>query len=365
MNIREIKVGELPEFVNQHEFDNYNVIPITKQRAYSQSHNPRSDKNDVALLIAFDEQNNVIAYAGALPDYLNGDKLNKVAWSSGWWSDRKIGKAIAIPLFLKLLETWDQKMLFAHLTPTTKQIIDKLNICDSKTIYGIRGYFQFDLHKLLPSKIPFLRHFKFLLKIIDVCINSVSVIRIALARITFKPLKLNVEYVNFIDDEVKEFIEANNADEIVKRGQDELNWVIKYPWIIKSKAKKHRKTSKYYFSSESRSFHNYCVKLYDENKLIAFLFFNEREKEFKLPYCYYNKKYIKQIVNFILGVLMQKGAKNFTVHNQDIVDYISKHKMPFLYKRKIPRFIAISKKLKGLYPENFCYQDGDGDVVFT
>ncbi|MCK4664328.1 MAG: hypothetical protein KAT68_15775 [Bacteroidales bacterium] len=362
MIFKEIPVGELDSFVNSAEFSSYNILPITKHRAYSQSINPRADKNDVVLIIAYENKNEIIGYVGALPDYLNGNKSQKVVWSSGWWVDKQKGKSVAIPLFLKMLEKWDKKMLFAHLTPTTKQILERLNIVNSKTVWGLRCFLRFRFNDILIQKFPSLKYLKLLLVFMDFVGNQLIKIRINCWKMRLKNLPFKIESINKLDDELNTFINDVGKKNIVNRDKDVLNWILKHKWILPKENDKEHEEKRYYFSSYSNTFKNLVYKISDNEKTIGLIFFTIRNRSLKIPYIYYNDDYLKDIINVIYKICLKFNVYDLIIYQQKIVELIKNKPSPFYLLKNTPRYIAATKELN---IKEFNYQDGDGDVVFT
>ena len=66
-------------------------VPITLQRAQAHAHNPYADPEDVALLAAFDAENEVVGYFGIMPMRLRvGDDLYKTHWFTTWSVSPKV-----------------------------------------------------------------------------------------------------------------------------------------------------------------------------------------------------------------------------------------------------------------------------------
>ena len=80
MKIRQIKVGELAQYLESDEYRRTTVIPITAQRAVSHIQNPRADVEDVALILAEEENGNVLGFIGLLPDFIFQPEKKKVFW---------------------------------------------------------------------------------------------------------------------------------------------------------------------------------------------------------------------------------------------------------------------------------------------
>ena len=150
MKLRLISIAELPAFVQSTAFQQLSKIPITPLRAISQSHNPRAEKEDIALVIAEDEAGQLLSYMGCLPDRLAAAPEVKICWCSCWWTDPEKGQAAAIPVFYKALESWGGNMFFDALPPHSVAILERLKFVDFKNIPGVQYNSRFKFAKALP-----------------------------------------------------------------------------------------------------------------------------------------------------------------------------------------------------------------------
>src|SRR5690349_15934364 len=87
MVIRKIPIKDLVDFANHVDKQTPpgGVLPISRQRALSQSQNPFAGPDDIALLVAFD--NDVcVGYLGVVPGAASGNgTCQKVFWLSTWY----------------------------------------------------------------------------------------------------------------------------------------------------------------------------------------------------------------------------------------------------------------------------------------
>lgn len=361
MKFQEVKIKELVNFLDSDLYKNSTNIPITKQRAISQFHNPRAAKDDIALIVAVDKSNQIVGFIGALPDFFYKKLTLKIAWNSCWWTDQNKGKQTALPLFLKFLKVWDNNVMFRDMTPKTKQIITRLNTFEKvKDLKGFRYFLRLNTLKILPKKNKFFLLLTPLLWIIDLVVNSFFSVKGFLVK---KTINFVFKEITFLDKESIQFIENNNKNELFRRGKKELTWVLSHKWITK----KSEKTNKqYYYFSDQGAISNHLLKVYDlNNKLTAVLFFTNNNGLVQLPYAYFHHNNIESIVPLIYQFLNSKKAVSFLTYNELITSNISMNKNPFWYKTKNTRAFYTSKKLIKYISDDFVFQDGEGDHVFT
>jgi hypothetical protein len=361
MKFKEIKIHELKDFIQSDLYKNSINIPITQQRAISQFYNPRAEKEAVALIVALDKSNQIVGFIGALPDYFANKPEIKLAWNSCWWVDNEKGKQTALPLFLKFLSLWDNNVLFRELTPKTLQIIKRLNKFEKvKNLDGYRYFLKFNSADVLSKKESKLKFIKPILQGIDLSLNSF----LSLKNKPYKLKKsLKITETSNLDSEAIAFIKNNNKKELFKRGGKELQWILAHKWITNQS--KIRGNQYYYFSDKSSSFSNHIIKVYKKSELIAVLFFTNNNGLVKTPYLYFLEDKLSTIIPIIFNFLIKNKAISYITYNKKIINYMASNKNPFWYKKADNRAFYMSKSLLEYVNNDFVFQDGEGDVVFT
>jgi GNAT superfamily N-acetyltransferase len=368
MIIKELTPAGLKEFINSEEFQQSNIIPITKHRALSHINNPRVDRDDVILFIAY-QDNELAGYLGVLADtiYLNSEE-HKVGWLSCIWTSEKVrGKGVAKQLLSAALNSWNNKILATEFTPAAKSLYDQTAaFMDFTTLLGRRAYLRFNLHELLPPK-GFPKMLSGLLKIGDATLNIFNSLRLLGWGPSINIDHLNLEYIKVIDNETKGFIEKRYKNELIRRGAEELSWINKYPWVLSS-PEEDSDALRYHFSSSVKVFNNLNIKLMsNEGEVIAFMMIVVRGNNLKIPYCYFDEEHIGKIVQVIYHHMFELNLNMVTTYNSAISNYFLSHRTPFIYNKQMSRSYLISKELgKNLTDKQQIHmQDGSGDCAFT
>ena len=369
MKLLEIKIGELPSFIETDQYRHFQQIPITRERAISQYHNPNADKHDVGLIIALNDEGKVLGYIGILPEKIYWkNQIEKFYWNTCWWVDPLIGKKAAMTLFFQMLKITGMKQLFFELTTKTASVIEKLPYFTVSSRVGMRLFFRFYTAELLKQK----SKFKAVIPVLKIVDGIGNVIWYPVRSYTNikgrKRFSNRFKIESHIDDEVSEFIQPFLQYHVIRRGKAELNWIMDYPWlVVENENKSHEfQTGNYYFSRQVNSFRHYPVKLYSsERKMIAFLFMNERNGHFSIPYVFCEPEKIEIVADFVRYFLMKKKAKSFYTFNNQVLKVVEKWRIPHVFKKKLTKYMGFptDDKYKDLKREH--YQDGDGDVVFT
>ena len=130
-------------------------LPITKYRALSYINNPRADKDDILLIIAY-EKDSIIGYIGVVPDLIivNG-KEYKVGILSTWWvHPGKIKSGIGAILLLKPFNLYNNSLFVSGFTRKAEHVFRKLNKFYSiKSSYGLELYKSFNFNRNVKSSI--------------------------------------------------------------------------------------------------------------------------------------------------------------------------------------------------------------------
>ncbi len=365
MKLAEIKVSELPDFIDGSLWQQLTPKPLTSLRAISQYQNPRAHPNDTALIIAYDD-NVLVALVGLLPNFIHGQPNELVNSNTCWWVDAEKGKQLAIPLFLKALALCDQRMFMTNCTPHTLSILKKTNWFDfPETKPGTRGFLKFNSHEIIPAKFPATKKFKLLLKLADQTLNFLLIPRQRIIRSRFLKNVPKIEYLNTLNQELYQFIESHSQNEFIRRTGQELEWIVKFPWIKEKKFSKSLTPVDYPFSYIVDSFEQYFLKITESGQTIGLLFISIRDGHMKIPYVYFESENLRAILQVIYMQALLKNAVTLTTFNPELSDAMLKGKHPFIFRKKIKRLMAISKSLSEFHLKYPLIQDGDGDVVFT
>jgi len=365
IEIKTLNKSQLDAYISTEAFPQQIFLPISRHRALSHMANPRAGEQDVLLLLAF-ENDILVGYLGALPDYLFYDEKQHetCAWLSCMWIDEKHrGKKIAQHLLQKCFDVWQHKILVTEFTEAAKGLYDKTGVFEDLQIrQGIRLYLRSDLAKILPARKPAFQKFQSVLKVFDVLLNAICDLRFYFV----KREKYRIETIDHIDKESLDFIQTHQSGQIFRRGAEELDWMLKNPWILA--AEEDAMSVKYHFSSVDTSFDFYPLKLRNkEGKLIACLVFAKRHKSLKLPYCYMEKGAEKEVARLIEEQILTWRINTFTCFEPSLVVIFKAQDTLALFKKDVKRHYIIAKGLKALLKdtEHSGIQDGDADAAFT
>ena len=365
MHVQEVKRSELENFVQEDSFLKPPLIPVSPHRAQSQFRNPRADDDDVVLIIAYSEKKEILAYAGALPDRISGKQ--KIAWNSCWYADKEKGGTIALPLFLQFIKRWKGRILMRGLTAHTREIVVRMPYFKVVDLgISTRFFTRFYIENLLIEKLPSLKWVRIFLKIADSILNVYVRGRwwVWGKRHDQQP-GIAINLVHKIDDKTARFIETHNTTELIRRGKEELEWIISYPWVITETQQNKILREKYFFSSVAKSFNYYRLQIKHYGELKGFALLKDREHHFEVPYLYFEEDHIKQVTICLLKFMQKKKMRSLNVSNPSLIKVLGDVKLPFIYRKSDKNELYVSNELVDKVGANPILQDGDGDVVFT
>jgi GNAT superfamily N-acetyltransferase len=370
ISIKDISTSELNSFVESETYKNFANLPISPQRALSHANNPRADREDKILFLAYDEDR-FVGYLGALVDrFYYDDQEKKVAWLSCMWIERDYRRhGIALQLMNHAYRVWQGNLLITNFIPQSKAVFDKTgNYTDFKTLEGIRGYFRFNLSGILVKKKPALKKVKIFLQAADGILNAVNALRLLFYRNQLKlPKECQLEYVNRIDKETEHFIKHHNQKHLSRKSSADFDWMMKYPWVLNAPFQDNI-SRRYEFSSTDKNFRQLLIKVFNpEKRLIGFLMVNLKGSEMKTPFLYFEEKYTSLIRRVIYAHLLRFKASTLTTFHPLLVKEMRRKKRLLIMLRKFEQESIITQKLlkEISNPKEYYLMDGDGDCAFT
>jgi len=368
MLVKRLTPALLHEFVQSDEYKQLPNIPISRHRAMSHINNPRLDDSDIIMYLAYDDTQ-LIAYRGILADWFFIDgKPVKFGWLSCNWvlpSLRRQG--IASQLLDLAYADWGNRLMFTNYAPESKAVYDKSGAFGLlRSNIGLRCFLRFSITEILTRKKPALKKISFLFKIVDAALNIPNDLFNSHKISKQSTHDIKFEWITHFDKELTGFIEQRNENLFTHRTVNELQWILKYPWLLTAPVDDNY-NYRYYFSATAKRFHLLCAKIYDqENHLQGFMMLGINGDKAYIPYFFGSDEIAKKAVKIIFRVLVELKIDYFTVFNPAIVAAI-KQRNPFWYLRRFERnYLATKSLLNTISDSGFLgFQDGDGDPAFT
>jgi hypothetical protein len=258
-------------------------VPITLQRARAHAHNPYADPEDVALLAAIDSENEVVGYFGILPIMLRiRDQLHKCHWFTTWSVSGKVrGRGVGSELMREALNLQKDFLIVGS--------IHARRVCRK---YGFWERAPLDYYWIEPSGMGTLNPLALLLRLlrktahllrlkkeirtITPAVRAVARLFSPFTRRLFYPLLSHRLARTLQETRFQQVPELRQGltpglfrpDVELHRGVEAINWMLAYPWVVKTGTSP-TETMDYYFS-DTRPRHEFIAMELLDNKSGAY-----------------------------------------------------------------------------------------------
>ena len=364
ISIQKIALQELEVFVNSDSFRKLKNKPISKARALSYARNPRANKNDIVLYMAFDSSE-LVGYRTILSDFfIIENNKESFGWLSGNWVNplyRREG--ISTMLFNEVFEDWNHKLMYTNYAEASKLVYDKTSQFEFlHELKGVKYYNRFCFADILPKKRKIFQSTKLLLKVIDFTLNLFFDIRYFFISVEEEE-GFFIKENEIWNESTSLFLEKFISQNLFQRAKKEFDWIQSFPWV---KTDKNAKVNSkfYYFSSYSKNFESNIYTVYkSKNKLIAFLLISVRDGHMKIPYAYFFEENVKEISTLIVNKCISMKVKTIIVNSESLQKELNT-KLSFIWSKSCIQKHFATKKIFSNH-KKLSVQSGDGDVVFT
>jgi GNAT superfamily N-acetyltransferase len=246
-----IKVKDLHEFAERvlGAAQAGQFVPITMQRALAHANNPYAAKDDVALLVAIDGEDEVVGYFGILPLLMrNGEEMFKTYWFTTWSVSPKVrGRGVGAQLMAEALSLKQDYLIvgsvharrvcrkygFWERPPLTYYWLDTTGMGHLNPVVWLRRLVRKALHILR----------------VDRTIALQTPLSERMDNLFEKPLKrffyalltgaqtdvlagTQVRVVDQISGEPTTLPQVPPIE--LHRGIDAVNWMLQYPWVVEN-----------------------------------------------------------------------------------------------------------------------------------
>lgn len=367
ISIKKIALQDLEEFFNSFDFIKLKNKPISAARVQSYLNNPRANKKDIVLYMAFYNKE-LVGYRTIFADacYAREEKVS-FGWLSGSWVHSKHRrKGVSTLLFKEVLRDWKHKLMYTNYAESSKLLYDKTN--EFTFLHGLEGmrfYMRFCLADILPKKKKIFKNVKLIWTVMDHFLN-LFLEGMLIFKSFQKENNLHVKVNESWNAAIIEFTNTFIYKNLFQRNSIEFNWIQKYPWVF-SDEKTKTESKSYYFSCFSKHIESNRYSMYSkENVLIGFLLITVRAGHMKIPYAYFYEDKSKEIAAFIVNQCLSKKVKTIVSYNETLNKEIQSQLL-FITKKKFIQKYFITNELKKRLnnKEEIHIQTGDGDVVFT
>ena len=334
-------------------------VPISPSRAISYVKNPEARPQDVALYLYFID-NKLVAFRSVFAGLTKGKEEVRFGWCSGNWVHPDFRRRGYSQLLLEeVYKNWNGKLMFTNYAPASEKLYLKTGWFRAiHKFQGARVYIFPKTVKLLPAAKKSAVS-KFIFRITDYFVSLFTRTRL----LFYHPRQnRNVEFklLKIPDEECYKFMEQKKVHYFFNRGKKEFKWIFEWPWIS---VKNRFTAAKYPFSSFTDTFYYQTVKVLKKNKLKGIFIISVRSGHLKTLYVHLpeNLEYDSSV--FLKNYCIEHKIELATISHPGLADQFIKRKFPFLHVKPFGQQIYSSFEIKET--NNYLFQDGDGDYVFT
>ena len=367
MEFKTFTVADLEQSLLSEDFWLTKTLPITKQKALSFCHNPRAEKDDPVLLVAY-QDNQVVGYLGILPDKIffnNAD--HKLGWLTGWWVDPCIAtKGVGAILLYKALNTYPEGVGVSGGSKEARKVLHgSQKFIVLKPLKGLDIRFRFNASSAILRKFSSLTLFRVWFKIADVVLDEiVNLRRLLWERRNTIYQRLTFEYISSIDEETGRFIERHFQHDLTRKGKADLDWIMTYPWIV-SAPQKDSASRRYYFSSISVRFFYLGVKVFEQdNGMVGFLILSVRNDRMSVVYSHFERQHAASIAAAAVYHALAMDVSTLRLYDEQLVKIFSQLRCPSWSTKSISRGFFLSKAFADIPLADCRLHGGDGDFAF-
>jgi len=367
MEIKTFTVADLQLARLSEDFWLSKTLPITKQRALSFCRNPRAEKDDPVLLVAY-QDNRVIGYLGILPDkiYFN-NAGHKLGWLTGWWVDPSVAaKGVAVTLLYKALNTYRERIGVSGGSKEARKVLHaSQKFIAFNPLKGIDIRFRLNASKALLRKYPGMRAFRVFFKIADALLDEIVDARgFFWERRHGIRRRLAFEYLSSIDEEAGRFIERHHQHDLTRKGKADLSWIMTCPWIV-SAPQKDPASRRYFFSSISARFFYLGVKVFaPDNGMVGFLMLKVRDDRMSVVYAHFEGRHAASVAAAAVYHALAMDVSILSLYDERLVKSVAGLRCPCWSTRSVSRGFFLSKAFAGVPPAGCRLHGGDGDFAF-
>ncbi len=355
--IRKIRLSALSDFLKSEEYNSWDHVPISPNRALSYLHNPHGLENDIVLYLAI-QNDDLIAYRTLYRDefYLNNETYS-FGWLSGNWVHPDFRrKGISTHLFKEALLDWEEKVMFTNYAPESEKAYLKTNSFETlSTLEGKRFYIKHNWTQILAPKHPFFKNNQRLISKIDEAFNTLTNL------FSKKTIALHKE-VKILDfEDLDPFQCIKNNDSLFQKGSADYYWWRDYPWIENTNNPSPLQL-RYHFSSHSTRYFRKIIAVYTSGKISSVCILRVRDGHAKVPYYFIQNADQDKVKNAIQYCIQNFDITHLTSYSSIINEVLKNKYFHRKFKQNFYISALLNLKLSKNLPRIF---SGDGDGIFT
>jgi hypothetical protein len=362
-------------------------VPISMQRAEAHAHNPYAAKEDVALLVAIDADEEVVGYFGILPLLLrHGSDYHKVHWFTTWNVSSKVrGRGVGADLMTEALTLGHDFLIVGSVH--ARRVCRKNGFWEREPLmyYWLDPSGMSQLNPLIwlrRGTRKFLRLFKSKkeIEINSPLTESFSNWAAPRTQRWFAPR------LDALAAQLSEGFHFQEVDQIhaephkaphrpeteLHRGVEAVNWMLDYPWVIES-GQSATEQMDYYFSDARPLYRQIAVEVYTaDDKYVGFVVFSVSGKGEKIALKTRDIRFSQPSYERAVLALALRYGREYQTSTIELPAEIAAHLPPHLARQLLQRKERIyqcmpkteDSPLAQLWSE-ITFHLWDGDMAFS
>lgn len=314
---------------------------IAPSRAWAIVHNPYV-KDDDPVVAAIFEEGDVAAFTAACPEMI-GEK--RYWWFTSLWCNPKHqGKGYGLIVIGSLAEVYGEEYILDRWgAQETVEIFKHLGAQVAYTpryIFGSKINRQTTKGKLV--------HF---IRSAQKCLHK-------LIETPTKLEEYTLRYVSNIDDATYAFIEQHRNQDMFKRTQPMLNWIVQYSFTNACPLIERTAATTAFAPAKATSNQMYAVQVWDKERLIGFYILKHTENDLHMLYLYYDAEAANKVFASIHDHVKRLKVEQIVTDDEALAKYIRKN--IYFPKKRVEQIHFAYPALLDV-PSNITLQYGDGD----
>ena len=341
-------------------------IPISPERALSQSLNPDAREEDI-LLITASENRKLLSFIGIYPGKVDNDPSRRIFWVSCWWKANGVSSAVSRLVLEKFIEFAGENSGVPHLPSHIIPVLSKHNI----RIQGREGMLvrfrsawhsrslQRSIKGRFSKPVALLRR-SGMLRLTDMLLNSTSSVRL-LAVNQANTASFNL-FSHLPGEDFFSFIHQNFAGYMTLPVKESLEWICGNPWLVRPRDANAEILRRYHFSYVAAEFEHFFVEMRDEGKRVGAGFLSNRDGAVKTLFLFVLPGYREQFFNQLCASIQsQKKYHSLLTYEPEFVAFLQSRQNSRMKVEHVKRYTGTGNPAYiSLQPT-----DADGDSCFT
>jgi len=319
---------------NNTYWDDLNVVPFTKSKAFWLLDNNRIEDNDLCAILAYEEKE-IVAFVFLIPDWIeNHLGTKKIYWCRRWWvADKHKDSILATYVMNDAIQATNNQIILKFLGKEVEEFFKKQPFTEFSERTRYFMLFNIDTNLLL-NKVKFLKYFKPIVKLVDGF--SYRIIRKKNNKKAKRnTIELTYNYITKIDNEIWNFLEPKLKNDVVPKSRDYMNWQLSNDQSPQSIVNEKAKYTDLVASTLNQIYHiNFSI--IHSGKIIGFVSALVRANEFYMKYFITEDGYYEYCVDALIENFNSTHTNTFYSEDEKLGSKIAeKYMTVHVSKRQI------------------------------